>query len=107
MTRAARILRIFICCLSLELACAAAQAASAHGRLLHANNAPAAGVTVTLSNEHGRSAPVQSDGKGNYTLANIPAGRYNLEIWVNPSSPRSYPVMITEPDTSLPPEKIP
>jgi hypothetical protein len=98
--------RIFSCGLFLVLASGAAHAATAHGRLVNAKGTPAANVKITLSNEHGRSAPVFSDGNGTYTLPSIPAGQYYLEIWINPSSPQSFPVTITEPSTSLPQEKV-
>jgi hypothetical protein len=96
----------FVCCLFLVLASGAAHAATAQGRLVNAKGAPAVNVKITLSNEHGRSAPVFSDGNGNYALPNIPAGQYYLEIWVNRSSPQSYAVTITEPSTNLPQEKV-
>jgi hypothetical protein len=94
--------RVFACVIALGLTSAAALAASASGKLIHANGTPAPGITVTLANNQGRSAPARSDSSGSYTLSNIPAGRYYLEVWVDPRSPQTYPVTITEPSTSLP-----
>jgi hypothetical protein len=107
MTRRALFLRVFACMAALAGAAVALHAAAVNGRLVHANGSAASGITVTLSNERGRSAPVQSDGSGAYTLPNIPAGQYNLEVWVNPRSPQTEQVTITEPATSVPRVTVP
>lgn len=99
--------RALVCILVLALVAAAAHAATASGKVVHANGSPAPGITVTLANDQGRSAPAQSDSSGSYTLTNIPAGRYYLEVWVNPRSPRTYQVTITEPNTPLPQVTVP
>jgi hypothetical protein len=100
-------IRVLVCCLGLALAAAAAHAATANGKVVHANGTPAQGITITLANNQGRSNPAQSDSNGAFTLSNVPAGRYYLEVWVDPKSPQTYPVTITEPNTSLPQVKVP
>jgi len=106
MNRRAPLTRLFVCLAATALASVAAHAASASGKLIHANGSPAAGVTVTLSNERGRSAPAHSDSNGSYTLNNIPAGQYYLEVWVNPRTPQTVQVTITEPSTTMPQVKV-
>jgi hypothetical protein len=87
---------------------AAAEAATVSGQLVHSSdNTPAAGITVTLANGGGRSQPVKSDEKGSYSFSNIPAGQYYLEVWVNPTTPQSYTVTVSEPSTTLQTEKVP
>jgi hypothetical protein len=107
MRRDGRSISEFVCLAALICAAAAAHAATASGKLMHANGSPAAGVTVTLSNERGRSAPAQSDASGAYTLPNIPAGQYYLEVWANPKTPQTVEVTVSEPATSLPLVKVP
>ena len=107
MTRHAYTLRILACGLILGLAAAAAQAATASGKLVHANGSPAAGISVTLANDQGRSAPAWSDSNGSYTISNIPAGRYYLQVWTNPRTPQTVEVTVTEPSTSLPQVTVP
>jgi Carboxypeptidase regulatory-like domain len=101
------LVRIFVRCIALGLTSATAQAAAVSGKLHHRNNTPAIGIAVTLSNIKGRSAPVQSDRSGSYTLYNIPAGVYNLEVWVNRNSPQTFKVTVREPNTSVGTQTVP
>ena len=41
---------------------------------------PHATVTITLNAESGESRVVQTDGEGNYTAANLPAGTYTITV---------------------------
>jgi hypothetical protein len=107
MTRHAFLGRIFACSVALGLAATSALAASASGKLIHANGSPASGITVTLANNQGRSAPAQSAGDGAYTLTNIPAGQYYLEVWAGAKPPMTYQVTITQPNTLLPQVTVP
>jgi hypothetical protein len=93
--------------MALGLTVTAAQAATVAGKLLHRDNTPAAGITLTLANNQGRSAPVQSDSNGSYILYNIPAGEYYLEVWVDPRTPQTDKVTINEPSTNLRTEVVP
>lgn len=106
MTRHPFLARVFICCVALG-SIANAQGATVSGKLVHRDSTPAAGITVTLVNKQGRSAPVQSDSNGSYTLYKIPAGLYYLEVWVNPSMPQTSQVTIKEPSTPLPQVTVP
>src|SRR5882757_5203488 len=65
---------------------------------------PASGITVTLlAQGRGRSAPSVTRQDGMYYL-NVPAGVYNLEVWVRGTSgqPLVYPVQVREPYTDIP-----
>jgi len=106
MSRLALLTRVLICAMTLGLAAAAAQAASASGKLVHRNGSPATGITVTLANAQGRSPLVQSGKDGTYTLTNIPDGQYSLEVWVDPKTPQTYRVTIKG-DTDLPQVTVP
>jgi hypothetical protein len=86
-----------------------ANAATVRGRLVHKNGSPAAGVTVTISNQKaGRSAPARTGADGMYYLFNLHAGAYYLEIWVQPSGPpQVYQIQVVEPNTDAPQVPVP
>ena len=107
MTRRAS-LRVLIPCLTLALAAASAHAASVRGAVDHRDGKPAAGLAVTLSDhKEFRSAPAHVGNDGMYYLANIPAGQYYLEVWVNPQTPLVYEVKVAEPNTDMPRVTVP
>ena len=93
--------------MALGLTATAAEAATVAGKLLHRDNTPAAGISVTLANNRGRSAPVRSGSNGSYILYNIPAGEYYLEVWVDSRKPQTDRVTINEPSTTLRTEAVP
>jgi hypothetical protein len=99
--------RTSICCFAVILLITAlpapARAALIRGRLVLPNNAPAAGITVTVWRQDiGRSAPSVTDAGGMYYLNQIPPGVYWLEIWVS-NPPRAYQITVAEPYTDIPP----
>jgi hypothetical protein len=89
------------CVLALSLATAAAYAATVSGKVIHSNGSPVKGMTVTLSNARGRTAPVKTNSEGSFQFNKIPAGKYFLEIWVDPTNPQSSPATVSEPRTEL------
>jgi hypothetical protein len=107
MSRHTLLFNVFAGGMAFGLAATAARAASASGKLVHRNHTPAVGITVTLSNNRGRSAPARSDTNGSYAFFNIPAGQYFLEVWVNPTTPETVRVTIKEPSTPLPQVTVP
>ena len=95
-------------CVVVVLAASFAHAANARGQVVHHNGTPATGCVVTLLNSQKvRSASAQVGTNGMYYFVNIPAGQYNLEIWVNPQTPTVYRVTVNEPNTDLPKVTIP
>jgi len=88
-----------------------AEAALIRGRLVriapNGQSFPAAGIAVTVFNEQlGRTSPSTTDGAGMYYLNNIPAGGYNLEVWVS-NPPRVYSIQVGDPVTDIPPIAVP
>jgi hypothetical protein len=96
-----------VCRMAFGLTATGVEAATVEGKLLHRDNTPAARISVTLANNQGRTAPVQSDTNGSYMLYNIPAGEYYLEVWVDPRKPQTDRVTIHEPSTTLRTEAVP
>lgn len=72
--------------------------------------APAVGIAVTFYNPQlGRTRPVFTGGDGMYYI-NVPAGQYNLEIWVykqGTSPTQIYPIQIRDPQTDIPRVLVP
>ena len=61
---------------------------------------PAPGIAVTVwstSSTMGRSNPAYSDATGFWSLYNIPAGTYVLEVWVTPTKPWTFPITVNQP----------
>jgi hypothetical protein len=85
------------------------RAATVRGRLVHKSGAPAAGLTVTISNQQGvRSAPAHTGPAGMYYLPNIAPGQDYLEIWPTPGSkPLIYKITVKAPSTDLPQITVP
>jgi len=100
---------------ALLLLAAAASAATVRGRLdrVLPNGAkiPATGVAVTIYNQAiGRSSPTYADRDGMYSLFNLRAGSYYLEVWTSPDPrvrPTVYPITVVEPYTDIPPIVVP
>jgi len=101
--------------LALLLFTAAGSAATVRGRLdrVLPNGAktPASGVKVTIYNKAiGRSSPSYAGPDGMYSLFNLPAGSYYLEVWISPDPrirPTVYPITVVEPYTDIPPIVVP
>lgn len=83
--------------------------ATVRGRLVHKGGTPAAGLTVTISNQQGvRSAPAHTGPAGMYYLPNIAPGQDYLEIWPNPGGkPLLYKITVNAPSTDLPQIAVP
>jgi hypothetical protein len=83
--------------------------ATVRGRLVHKTGGPAAGLTVTISNQQGaRSAPAHTGPAGMYYLTNIAPGQDYLEIWPSPGSkPLIYRITVVGPSTDLPQIAVP
>jgi hypothetical protein len=108
MPRRAVLLHIVFVCTALALVAASASAASVRGEVQHRNGKPAEGIAVTISDHKDfRSAPAHVGTDGMYYLANIPAGQYYLEVWVNPQTPQVYEVKVAEPNTDMPRVTVP
>jgi hypothetical protein len=107
--------KMVLCGLVMVLAIGSADArlaprmATVRGRLTHRNGVPAAGLTVTISNQQGaRSAPAHSGTDGMYYLQNITPGQDYLEIWPSPGSkPLVYKITVAAPSTDLPQIAVP
>ena len=100
--------RALVVCLGFLPAAASAHAASIRGQVVHQNGKPAAGTAVTVSDHKDfRSARASVGSDGMYYLANIPAGQYYLEVWVNPQQPLVYQVTVAEPNTDMPRVTVP
>ncbi len=108
MTRRTAFLRAVSLSLLLVLAVGSARAASVRGQVVHRNGKPATGMAVTVSDHKKfRSVRAKVGGDGMYYLSNIPAGKYYLEVWVNPQSPSVYQVTVSEPHTDMPKVTVP
>ena len=108
LTRRTLLSRAFVVCFVFVLTVASARAASIRGQVQHQNGMPATGVAVTISNHKDfRSSPANVRSDGMYYLANIPAGQYYLEVWVNPKTPLVYQVTVAEPNTDMPRVTVP
>jgi hypothetical protein len=91
-----------------------ASAAILRGRLQRSgpNGAiyPAPGIAVTVYNQdRGRSGASYTGADGMYYL-NIPAGDYNLEVWISRDPrvpPTAYSIRVVEPNTDIPPIFVP
>jgi hypothetical protein len=83
--------------------------ATVRGRLVRKSGAPAAGLTVTISNQKGaRSAPAHTGPAGMYYLQNIAPGQDYLEIWPSPGSkPLIYKITVAAPSTDIPQIAVP
>ena len=79
-----------------------ANAATVHGQLVYASNAPAPYVAVRLS-AAGKAASefAYSGANGKYYLRNVPAGAYQLEVWRGGKMVVTVAVTVQEPDTEL------
>jgi hypothetical protein len=88
---------------------AGAPVAIVRGRLVHKNGAPAAGLSVTISDKGGaRSAPAHTGSDGMYYLSNICTGKDFLEIWTSKSGkPLVYQIKVTAPSTDVPQIAVP
>lgn len=90
----------------------AGEAATVRGRVEHisanSQRAVMAGIAVTVFRAGlGRSAPTYTDRNGMYYLQNLPAGTYNLEIWMaGRQQPVVYRIRVSEPYTDIPPVLI-
>ena len=106
MRRAKRFMLMFG--LGLLLA-AVSHAATIRGKLVHANNQPAAGYQVTVSNaQAGRSTPARAGVDGQYYISDIAPGAYDLEIWVpGAKAPTVYRINVVEPYTDVPQLSVP
>jgi hypothetical protein len=106
---------MLLCGLVMVLAMGSAHAelvprvATVRGRLIHRNGAPAAGITVTISDQRGvRSAPAHTSPAGMYYLQNIAPGQDFLEIWPSQGSkPLLYKITVAAPSTDLPQIAVP
>jgi hypothetical protein len=83
--------------------------ATVRGRLVHKTGGPAAGLTVTISNQQGvRSAQAHTGPAGMYYLSNIAPGQDYLEIWTSPGSkPLIYRIKVVAPSTDIPEIAVP
>ncbi|HUB52542.1 MAG TPA: carboxypeptidase-like regulatory domain-containing protein [Terracidiphilus sp.] len=100
--------RFPVFCMAVALAAVSAHAASVRGQVMHQNGKPAGEIAVTISDHKDfRSSPAKVGSDGMYYLANIPAGQYYLEVWVNPKTPQVYQVTVSEPNTDMPRVTVP
>jgi hypothetical protein len=87
------------------------QAATIRGRLVRNTpygQIPAAGIAVTVWCEQlGRSAASYSLADGMYYIPNVPAGSYQLEVWIGPQNALRFPIQVYEPNTDIPPIIVP
>jgi hypothetical protein len=80
------------------------------GKLVRAgaNGAPAARVRVTIAQGQQRSAPAYSASDGMFSLPNVPAGAYRLEVWTDPKAPLTYAITVSSaPYTDIAPITVP
>jgi hypothetical protein len=87
------------------------QAATVRGRLVRNSpqgQFPAAGIAVTVWCEQlGRSAASYSLRDGMYYIPNVPAGYYQIEVWIGPQNALRFPIQVSEPNSDIPPIIVP
>lgn len=106
--KANRRILIVGCLVLLLLLAGVGRAATVHGQLVYANNAPAAFVAVRLSAPgRGASEFAHSGSDGKYYLRNIPAGTYQLEVWRGGKVAVTVAVTVQDPDTQLVATRLP
>lgn len=109
-----RALKILLSCLVFLAMSQILSAASLRGRLdrtlPNGARVPVGGITVTVfSQATGRSSPAVSQQDGMYYLNNVPAGDYNLEVWIRGTNnpPLAYGIRVIEPYTDVAPIILP
>lgn len=106
--------RVVLRALSITLLAVAAtsNAATVRGRLEHVypngSRTPVSGIAVTIfvPATRIRSTPSYSGPDGMYYLEGIPAGTYNLEVWVSRDArvpPMVFTIQVQEPHSDIPP----
>ena len=81
---------------------AVSAASTVRGRIVRkgaSGQYPAVGVTVSVNSNNakvGRSAFVYTGSDGMYYLSNVPAGDYQLEIWVTRQKPMTYNIRVRD-----------
>ena len=94
---------VCVVCLPVSL-----QASVLRGKVIH-NGQPAPGIAVAVrGGSMGQSNPVRSAADGLYTIGNVPAGDYILQVWpLAGARPLTFQIHVREPQTDIFPVSVP